>query len=64
VVAANKQDKEDAWDLDDIRIALRLDPNVRLLPCVATEKAPVKEVLLELLYAILEEMDEEGQVTG
>lgn len=64
VVAANKQDREDAWDLDDIRIALRLDANVRLLPCVATEKAPVKEVLLELLYAILEEMDEESQVAG
>lgn len=62
VVAANKQDKEDAWDLDDIRIALRLDPSVKLLPCVATEKNPVKEVLLELLYAILEAMDEESQV--
>ncbi len=57
VVTANKQDKDDAWDLEDMRIALRLDPNVKLLPCVATDKESVKAVLLELLYSILAEMD-------
>jgi hypothetical protein len=57
VVAANKQDKEDAWDQEDMRIALRLDPNVKLLSCVATDKSNVKTVLLELLYSILAEMD-------
>jgi signal recognition particle receptor subunit beta len=57
VVAANKQDREDAWDMDDMRIALRLDPRVKLLPCVATHKEMVKSVLLELLYSILAEMD-------
>jgi small GTP-binding protein len=57
VVAANKQDKDDAWDLEDIRIALRLDPKVKLLECVATEKENVKSVLLELLFSILAEMD-------
>jgi uncharacterized protein len=57
VVAANKQDREDAWDLDDMRIALRLDPKVKLLPCTATNKEKVKSVLLELLYSILAEMD-------
>jgi uncharacterized protein len=57
VVAANKQDHEDAWDLDDMRIALRLDNRVKLLPCVATEKEAVKNVLLELLYSILAEME-------
>jgi uncharacterized protein len=60
VVAANKQDIEDAWDLDDMRIALRLDKKVKLLNCVATEKETVKTVLLELLYSILEEMEENG----
>ena len=59
VVAANKQDKDDAWDLEDIRIALRLDPKVKLLECVATEKENVKSVLLELLFSILAEMDQE-----
>src|SRR3990170_6606089 len=35
VVAANKQDDTDAWELDDLRIALRLDGTVKLLSCVA-----------------------------
>jgi small GTP-binding protein len=57
VVAANKQDKEDSWDLEDMRIALRLDPKVKLLSCVATNKENVKNVLLELLFSILAEME-------
>ncbi|NLG99719.1 MAG: ATP/GTP-binding protein [Chloroflexi bacterium] len=57
VVAANKQDLPDAWELEDIRLALRLSPDVKLLPCVATKKDPVKNVLLELLYSILAEME-------
>jgi len=57
VVAGNKQDSLDAWELDDMRIALRLDPKVKFLPCIATDKEAVKKVLLELLYSILEEMD-------
>jgi uncharacterized protein len=57
VVAANKQDREDAWDLNDMRISLRLDPKVKLLPCVAKSKESVKSVLLELLFSILAEME-------
>jgi len=57
VVAANKQDKSDAWELEDVRHALRLDAKTKLLPCIATNKAQVKQVLLELLYSILAEMD-------
>ena len=57
VVAANKQDMEDAWDIDDMRIALRLPPEVKLLPCVATDKQSVKQVLLELLFSIMEEIE-------
>jgi hypothetical protein len=57
VVACNKQDRPEAWELSDMRIALRLDPRVKLLPCVATDKEKVKNVLLELLYSILEEME-------
>jgi uncharacterized protein len=60
VVAANKQDQEDAWEASDIRIALRLDPKVKLLPCVAPNKETVKNVLLELLYSILAEMESKG----
>ncbi|MEA4906948.1 MAG: ATP/GTP-binding protein, partial [Anaerolineaceae bacterium] len=36
VVAANKQDCDDAWEVDDIKVALRLDPKVKYLPCVST----------------------------
>jgi len=57
VVVANKQDCKDAWDLEDMRIALRLDGRVKFLPCVATDKESVKNALLELLYSILEEME-------
>ena len=57
VVAANKQDCEDAWEVDDMRIALRLNPEIKLLECVAIEKQSVKDVLLELLYSILAELD-------
>jgi len=57
VVTANKQDLEDAWDPDDMRIALRLSPEVKLLPCIATDKESVKNALLELLYSILERME-------
>lgn len=62
VVTANKQDLSDSWDLDDMRVALRLDPKIKFLPCTATQKDPVKNVLLELLYTILTEM--EGEKSG
>jgi len=57
VVAANKQDHEDAWSPEDLRIALKIDRAIKVLPLVAIEKDSVKDVLLELLYSILEEMD-------
>ena len=60
VVAANKQDKKDAWEVDDMRHALRLDSKVKLLPCTATDRSTVKSVLLELLYSILDEMESGG----
>jgi hypothetical protein len=34
---------------------------VKLLPCTATNKEKVKEVLLELLYSILAEMETQAQ---
>lgn len=61
VVAANKQDKEDAWSIEDLRIALKLDKKVKMLPCIATNREMVKKVLLELLYSILEEMEDKDK---
>lgn len=60
VVAANKQDVKDAWEVEDMRHALRLDAKVKLLPCVSTNRDSVKTVLLELLYSILAEMESGG----
>ncbi len=57
VVAANKQDMKDAWEVDDMRHALRLDSKVKLVPCIATDRDSVKAILLELLYSILNEME-------
>lgn len=57
VVAANKQDCDDAWETDDMRIALRLSSEIKLLECVATSKDSVKNILLELLYSILAELE-------
>jgi small GTP-binding protein len=59
VVAANKQDLEDAWTPEDLRIALRIPPEIKVLPCVATDQETVRQVLLELLFSVLEVMDEE-----
>jgi hypothetical protein len=56
VVAANKQDLPDAWSPDDLRIALKIEKEVKVLPCIARDKESVKAVLLELLYSILENM--------
>ncbi len=58
VVAANKQDDPDAWSAEDIKIALGLDGNTKVLPCIAIKKESVKYVLLELLYSILENAQE------
>ena len=57
VVAANKQDVKDAWEVDDMRHALRLDSKVKLVSCIATDRDSVKKILLELLYTILNEME-------
>lgn len=58
VVAANKQDLPDAWSVEDLRIALKIDKDVKVLSCVATDKQSVKSILLELLYSILETTQE------
>jgi small GTP-binding protein len=58
VIAANKQDLADAWEPNDLKIILRLDSQIKVLPCIAFDKESVKNILLELLYSILELYDE------
>jgi len=59
VIAANKQDHEDAWPPEDLRIALKAPPEAKVMSCVATDRESVKSVLLELLYSILDYTQEE-----
>src|SRR4051812_40848635 len=54
IVACNKQDVEDAWAPEDIRHYLRLPETVRIVPCVALDGDQVRNVLLELLYTVLD----------
>lgn len=49
LVVANKQDLEGALSPEEIRRALKIE---KVLPCVATDKASVEKVLLELTEAI------------
>ncbi|MEZ0323603.1 MAG: ATP/GTP-binding protein [Hydrogenothermaceae bacterium] len=52
VVGCNKQDLKGAWSPEDIRTALDLGDDVKVLPLVATDKESVKKVLLTLLDEI------------
>ncbi len=38
VVAANKQDRPDAWDVDDMRVALRLDSKIKIAAVRGSQK--------------------------
>jgi signal recognition particle receptor subunit beta len=58
VIAANKQDKPNAWSPDELRLALRLPAQIKVLPCVASDRESVKNVLLELLYVILQQSED------
>jgi signal recognition particle receptor subunit beta len=53
IVAANKQDMEGAASPKELRKALKVDPLVKILPCVATDKSSVRSVLLGLLSSML-----------
>jgi small GTP-binding protein len=59
VVAANKQDLEDAWSAEDLRIALHIPRDVKVVPCVSIDRDSVQHVVLELLYSVLELLGEE-----
>lgn len=51
---------DDAWQPNDVRIALRLPEYVKVLPCVVSDHQSVKNVLLELSYLIFDASDWTG----
>ena len=65
VVVANKQDDPAALPLDYIRRRLQLPSFIPLLPCVATDRESVKNVLTALLVHIDQYMiDDEAAVVA
>ena len=58
VVAVNKSDDDPEACVQTAREALELDQSVRVVACNALERESVKEVLLELLYAVLDDIKE------
>ena len=59
VVAANKQDDPNCLPADYIHHRLGLPENVLVLPCVATERESVKQVLLSLVGIVDQLMENE-----
>jgi small GTP-binding protein len=52
LVVANKQDGEKSLSIQKVGKALKLDGDVPVLPCIATDKASVRNVLEELKATI------------
>lgn len=53
VVAANKQDRRKSWHPEDIRLGLGIR-DVSVKPCVADDHNSVREVVIDLLYQVLD----------
>ena len=58
VVAVNKWDADPVAAVEGVRRTLDLPAEVRMVACNALERDSVKAVLLELLYAVLDEIEE------
>jgi small GTP-binding protein len=60
VVALNRGDSVAAEETDRVRETLDLGPGVPVVACNATDKDSVKDVLLALLYSVLDEIETEA----
>jgi signal recognition particle receptor subunit beta len=54
VVAANKQNHYRAWSTNDLKVMLRINDDIPIMPCIATDFEVVKNVVVRLLYTIFE----------
>jgi small GTP-binding protein len=57
VVGLNRSEGADLEVEQRVRDALDLDASVPIVPCDATDRASVKNVLLALLYAVVDSLD-------
>jgi signal recognition particle receptor subunit beta len=60
VVGLNRAAADDNALVDSVRTRLEIPADVAILPCDATDKESVKNVLLALLYAVLDEVEAEA----
>ena len=60
VVALNRASAEDHALVDSVRQQLQIPADVAILECDATDKESVKNVLLALLYAVLDDVETEA----
>ena len=64
LVAANKQDRADAWELDAIRIALSLPSTIPVMGCSAKSSYGVREVVLAIVNIALSPDEAEDEWGG
>jgi uncharacterized protein len=57
VVGLNRAGADDHLLVESVRTRLEIPSDVAILPCDATDKDSVKNVLLALLYAVLDEVE-------
>jgi len=57
IVLANKQDLPDARSVREVRQALDLEPGVKVLPCIATDKDVVKQLLNVLVEEVRQQKE-------
>jgi uncharacterized protein len=57
VVGLNRADGVEEDDERHVRKVLDLDPDIPLVPCDVTDRESVKDVLLALLYAVVDSLD-------
>ena len=57
VVGLNRAAADDNLLVENVRSRLQIPSDIAILPCDATDKESVKNVLLALLYAVLDEVE-------
>jgi hypothetical protein len=60
VVGLNRAGNDDHLLVESVRSRLEIPSDIAILPCDATDKESVKNVLLALLYAVLDEVEAEA----
>ena len=60
VVGLNRAGGDDHMLVESVRSRLEIPSDIAILPCDATDKESVKNVLLALLYAMLDEVEAEA----